>query len=273
MNNSPFGEHLRAWRQLRHFSQQRLAECADLSARHLSFLETGRASPSREMVLRLSDRLNIPARERNNILAAAGFAPMYKISALDAPQMQAARHSLDIVLKSHMPNPCLVMNGRYEIVAMNPAIGVLLRGADPAFLAEPVNVVKFSLHPDGLGSSIVNYTQWRTHILDRLARQLELSADPYLKSLIAEVRGYPDPPLRDDSSEAEYDPPGVLLPLRLRSASGILSFISTVTIFGTPHDITLQELAIETFFPADDFTAAELARLAPAAQPSCPISA
>lgn len=258
---------------MRHLSQQGLAECADLSPRHLSFLETGRSSPSREMVLRLSDRLNIPPRERNTILEAAGFAPMYKISALDAPEMQAARHSLDIVLKSHMPNPCLVMNGRYEIVAMNQAVGLLLRGADPAFLAEPVNVVKFSLHPDGLGSSIINYTQWRTHILERLNRQLESTGDPYLKSLIAEVEGYPLPALQTDAAGQEYEPLGVLLPLRLRSPLGILSFISTVTIFGTPHDITLKELAIETFFPADDFTAAELTRLSAETPTSCPISA
>lgn len=262
MNNSSFGEHLRVWRQLRHLSQQGLAECADLSARHLSFLETGRSSPSREMVLRLSDRLNVPLRERNVILEAAGFAPMYKISPLDAPEMQAAKRSLDIVLRSHMPNPCLVINGRYEVVAMNQAVALLLQGASPEFLAEPVNVVKFSLHPDGLGSSIVNFRQWRNHILDSLGRQLELSSDPYLESLIAEVRAYPLPAIQADSCDQEHDPLGVLLPLRLRSASGILSFISTVTIFGTPHDITLQELAIETFFPADDFTAAELARLA-----------
>ncbi|WP_057157173.1 helix-turn-helix domain-containing protein [Massilia sp. Root351] len=273
MNNSTFGEHLRVWRKLRHLSQQGLAESADLSARHLSFLETGRSSPSREMVLRLSDRLNIPPRERNNILEAAGFAPMYKTSALDAPEMRAARHSLNIVLKSHMPNPCLVMNGRYEIVAMNQAVGVLLSGAHPALLAEPVNVVKFSLHPDGLGSSIINYPQWRTHILERLARQLESGGDSHLRSLIAEVRDYPFPALRDNRSGKEYDAPGVLLPLRLRSASGILSFISTVTIFGTPHDITLQELAIETFFPADDFTAAVLARRSADASTSCPIPA
>lgn len=262
MKNSSFGEHLRVWRQLRHLSQQGLAECADLSTRHLSFLETGRSSPSREMVLRLSDRLNVPMRERNVILEAAGFAPMYKISPLDAPEMQAAKRSLDIVLRSHLPNPCLVINGRYEIVAMNQAVGVLLKGANPEFLAEPVNVVKFSLHPDGLASSIVNFGQWRSHILERLERQLELSSDPYLKSLIAEVRDYPLPAAQDEMSDQENDALGVLLPLRLRTDAGILNFISTVTIFGTPHDITLQELAIETFFPADDFTAAELARLA-----------
>ena len=214
------------------------------------------------MVLRLFDRLNVPPRERNTILEAAGFAPMYKVSALDAPEMLAAKRSFEIVLKSHMPNPCLVINGRYEIVAMNQAVGVLLRGANPEFLAEPVNVVKFSLHPGGLGSSIVNFAQWRAHILERLERQLELTGDPYLKSLIAEVRDYSLPAVQSDAGDQEHDPLGVLLPLRLRSPTGILSFISTVTIFGTPHDITLQELAIETFFPADDFTAAELARLA-----------
>ena len=261
MNNSTFGEHLRTWRQMRHLSQQGLAECADLSPRHVSFLETGRSSPSREMVLRLSERLNVPLRERNTMLESAGFAAMYKTSALDAPEMQSVRRSLDIVLKCHFPNPCLVLNGRYEIVAMNAAVPLLLRDAKPEFLAEPVNVVKFSLHPDGLGSSIFNYAQWRTHILERLDRQLELTGDRYLRDLIAEVRAYPLPPAQPEMADPQLDMAGVLLPLRLRTAAGILSFVSTVTLFGTPHDITLQELAIETFFPADDFTAAELSRL------------
>lgn len=228
MTSPSFGDQLRSWRRLRRWSQQSLADRAGLSSRHLSFLETGRSAPSREMVLRLADRLGVPLRERNPMLAAAGFAPPYRARPLDDPQMQAA--------------------------------GILLQGAEQELLEPPVNVVRLSLHPRGVAARIVNFRQWRNHILDRLRAQLESTGDAYLGSLIDEVCGYPQPPL-EQHTELEHEQPGALLPLKLRSADGVLSFISTVTVFGTPHDITLQELAIETFFPADDFTAAQLAWL------------
>jgi transcriptional regulator with XRE-family HTH domain len=261
MNTPALGIQLRTWRQRRHLSQQALADCADISTRHLSFLETGRAAPSRAMVVRLADRLSVPLRERNPMLEAAGYAPLYRRSALDAPEMQAARRSLDVLLRSHMPNPCLVFDRCYNVLAANPAVNVMLHGVQPELLAPPINVVKLSLHPRGVAPLIVNFRQWREHILTRLERQTELTGDADLASLLAEVSGYPAP---ESAAHEDLEPehPGVLLPLRFRTPGGVLTFISTVTVFGTPHEITLQELAIESFFPADDLTAAELARLA-----------
>jgi transcriptional regulator with XRE-family HTH domain len=259
MTTQPFGDQLRTWRRRRHLSQQALADRANLSARHLSFIETGRSTPSREMVLRLAERLGVPLRERNPMLEAAGYAPMYRRSSLDAPEMQAARRSLDIVLRSHLPNPCLAFDRFYNVVAANQAVGALLQGAQPELLEAPINVVKVSLHPRGVASRIANFTQWRKHILSRLQQQHEMTGDAYLKSLIDEVVDYPLPE-GEEQHALEHEHLGVLLPLKLRTATGVLSFISTVTVFGTPHDITLQELAIESFFPADEFTAGELAR-------------
>lgn len=262
MSQQTFGDQLRAWRRRRCFSQQALADRAGLSARHLSFLETGRSAPSRAMLLRLAERLDVPLRERNPMLEAAGFAPVYRSRSLDEPEMQAARRSLDLILHSHLPNPALVFDRSYDVVATNAAAGALLLGAAPELLAAPVNVVRLSLHPRGVAPRIVNFTQWRLHILARLQHQLEATGDPGLATLLAEVSAYPLP----DSAgrqELEHEHPGVLLPLKLRTDHGVLSFISTVTVFGTPHDITLQELALETFFPADDFTAATLARRSP----------
>lgn len=260
MGTPSFGDHLRTWRQRRHLSQQTLADCANLSTRHLSFLETGRATPSREMVLRLAERLGVPLRERNPMLEAAGYAPLYRSRSLDEPEMQAARRSLDIVLRSHLPNPSLAFDRFYDVVAANPAVGALLQDAQPEFLQAPINVVRISLHPRGIASRIANFAQWRQHLLARLRRQLELTGDAYLQSLIAEVTAYPLPAC-EDLPDVAHEQLGVVLPLKLRTASGVLSFISTVTVFGTPHDITLQELAIESFFPADEFTARELARM------------
>lgn len=259
MTRQPFGDQLRLWRRRRHLSQQALADRADLSARHLSFIETGRSTPSREMVLRLAERLSVPLRERNPLLEAAGYAPMYRRSPLDAPEMQAARRSLDIVLRSHLPNPALALDRYYNVVAANQAVGALLQGAQPDMLADPINVIKVSLHPRGMASRIVNFSQWRGHILSRLQQQLELTGDVYLRSLLDEVVGYPLPE-GAAQQHLENEHLGVLLPLKLRTATGVLSFISTVTVFGTPHDITLQELAVESFFPADEYTASELDR-------------
>ena len=254
-----FGDHLRQWRHRRRLSQQALADRADLSTRHLSFLETGRASPSREMVLRLAERLEVPLRERNPMLEAAGYAPLYGQRSLDAPEMQAARRSLELILRSQLPNPALAFDRRYELVTANPAVEILLEGVQPELLQGRVNVLRLSLHPGGLAPRIVNFGQWRRHIVARLQRQLDSSGSSYLQSLLEEIAAYPAP-AGSAADELAQEHPGVLLPLQLRAATGVLSFISTVTVFGTPHDITLQELAIESFLPADEFTAAELGR-------------
>ena len=266
MNTRPtFGDHLRLWRRRRHLSQEALADRASLSTRHLSFLETGRANPSREMVLRLAERLEVPLRERNPMLQAAGYAPRYRSTPLDAPEMQAARRSIEVVLERHLPNPCLAFDRRYDLVATNAAAGALLQGVAPDLLAPPVNVLRLSLHPDGVAPRIVNFAQWRHHLLERLRRECESTGDPFLVSLRDEVLAYPLPAHEAGPDDAEAPSTGladVLLPLRLNTGHGILSFISIVTVFGTPHDITLQELAIETFFPADQSTEVALEQLA-----------
>ncbi|WP_309680490.1 helix-turn-helix transcriptional regulator [Polaromonas sp.] len=249
-----FGEHLRRWRQHRRLSQLDLAHEAEISARHLSFVETGRSLPSREMVLRLSARLDIPLRERNTLLVAAGYAPMYRERALDDPALAAARQAVELLLKSHEPYPALAIDRHWNLVAANRMVPHLLAGADASLLQAPLNVLRLSLHPLGLAPKIVNLPQWRLHLLERLRQQIAATADPALVALLQELRAYPLPPgVLDEPLEGEHV--GVVMPLKFRMASGeVLSFISTTTIFGSPVDVTLQELALETFFPADDFT-------------------
>lgn len=257
----PVGAALREWRQRRRLSQLDLAVQAEISTRHLSFMETGRSSPSREMVLRLAEQLQVPLRERNALLVAAGYAPMFSQRSLEDPAMQAARRAMELVLAGHEPYPALAVDRHWQMVASNRAVAPLLTGIAAALLAPPVNVLRLSLHPDGLAPRIVNYDEWRVHLLDRLRRQIGLSADPVLAALLEELSSYPAPALSGSPHAAAQDFAGVAVPLQLRTDAGILSFISTVTVFGTPVDVTLSELALETFFPADAATAAALARL------------
>ena len=257
-----FGDHLRTWRQQRHLSQLELADEADISTRHVSFMETGRTNPSRDMVLRLCERLAIPLRERNTLLVAAGYAPMYRERALDDPALAAARQAVELVLKGHEPCPAIALDRCWNVVAANRAAQALLAAhVSPELLAPPVNVFRLSLHPDGLASRIANLAQWRHHLFERLRQQIQATADPALLALQAELREYPAP---------EESPPlvmagemlGVVMPFCFESVHGMLSLISTTTIFGTPVDVTLQELAVESFFPADAFTAQVLREMA-----------
>lgn len=257
-----FGDHLRTWRQQRHLSQLELADEADISTRHVSFMETGRTNPSRDMVLRLCERLAIPLRERNTLLVAAGYAPMYRERALDDPALAAARQAVELVLKGHEPCPAIALDRCWNVVAANRAAQALLAAhVSPELLAPPVNVFRLSLHPDGLASRIANLAQWRHHLFERLRQQIHATADPALLALQAELREYPAP---------EESPPlvmagemlGVVMPFCFESVHGMLSLISTTTIFGTPVDVTLQELAVESFFPADAFTAQVLREMA-----------
>jgi len=258
----PFGEHLRHWRQRRRLSQLDLAQEADISTRHLSFVETGRASPSREMVLRLAERLDIPLRERNALLVAAGFAPMYRERPLDDPALAAARRAVELVLRSHEPAPALAVDRHWNLVAANAAVAHLLAGVDPELLATPMNVLRLSLHPKGLAPRIVNLVQWRAHIFERLRQQISATGDCALAALLQELRAYPVPEGADDI-RLEGELLGVAMPLRFRTEGGVLNFISTTTVFGTPVDVTLQELAVESFFPADTFTTQALRQLTP----------
>lgn len=245
-----FGDQLRDWRQRRRLSQLDLAGLADISARHLSFMETGRALPSRAMLLRLSDRLDVPLRERNRLFAAAGFAPLYAERTLDDPVLADVRRAVDLVLRGHEPYPALAVDRHWCMQAANRAVAPFLKGVAPSLLAPPINVLRLSLHPDGVAPRIVNLGQWRAHALHRLQQQLDATGDPVLGSLLEELRTYPAP-----AHEDRPDPMRFVVPLRMRSEAGELSFISTTTVFGTPTEVTLSELAIESFFPADAKTA------------------
>jgi transcriptional regulator with XRE-family HTH domain len=257
----PVGNLLRTWRQRRRLSQLALACDAEISQRHLSFVESGRASPSRDMILHLAEQLDVPLRDRNVLLVAAGFAPIYRERPLGDPALQGARKAVDLVLRGHEPYPALAVDRHWMLVAANRAVSQLLIGADPELLQPPVNVLRLSLHPAGLAPRIVNLAQWRAHVLARLTRQVEVSADRVLTDLLGELRDYPSRSKgREAAGAGEFA--GVVVPLQLTSASGLLSFFSTTTVFGTPVDITLSELAIESFFPADAATADLMRRLA-----------
>jgi transcriptional regulator with XRE-family HTH domain len=246
----PVGDQLRDWRQRRRLSQLDLALDADISTRHLSFVETGRSTPSRELLLHLADQLGVPLRERNAMLLAAGYAPAYAERPLDDPALAPARAAIDLLLKAHEPFPALAVDRRWNLVAANGAVGPFLEGVAEALLAPPMNVLRLSLHPEGLAPRILNLGEWRAHILDRLRQQIAAAGDVALEELHAELSAYPGP-----AAEAHHDYGGVVVPLRLRSTAGDLCFFSTITVFGTPVDITLSELAIEAFFPADEATA------------------
>ena len=259
----PVGAQLREWRQRRRMSQLDLAGHAEVSTRHLSFLETGRALPSREMVLRLADRLEVPLRERNRLLTAAGYAPLYREHALADPAMQAPAQAVERVLKAHEPYPALAVDRHWNMVACNRMVPLLLSTLPPEILVPPLNVLRLSLRPDGLAPRIVNLAQWRHHLLHRLQQQVRASADPVLAALAEELRALPVP--EGTEPAAAHPDTSVYVPLRLRTTTGVLNLISIITVFGTPTDITLSELALETFFPADEETGATLRGLADAA--------
>jgi transcriptional regulator with XRE-family HTH domain len=260
----PVGELLRQWRRRRGFSQLDLACEADISTRHVSFLETGRSLPSRSMVIHLAERLDIPLRERNGLLVAAGYAPVYPEHKLDDPALLAARNAVDLVLSGHEPYPALAVDRHWTLIAANRAVMPLLAGAADDLLRPPVNVLRLSLHPAGLAPRIENFSQWRGHVLNRLARQVDVSADTVLASLHAELKALPVPEAPDPEPIIETGHADVVVPLRLRTDAGPLSFFSTTTVFGTAVDVTLSELAIEAFFPADAATAEALRRALPA---------
>jgi len=257
------GDMLREWRQRRRMSQLLLASEAEISTRHLSFVESGRALPSREMVMHLAERLEVPLRARNALLVAAGYAPLYRERQLSDPQLDAAREAIDLVLKGHEPYPAVAVDRHWTIVAANNALAPLLTSAKPALLEAPVNALRLSMHPDGIASQIANWHAWRAHLLSRLQRQVEVSADATLAALYDELADYPTPANAEPADDSHASPlEQIAVPLRLRTELGALSFFSTTTVFGTPVDVTLSELAIEAFFPADPQTADALRKFA-----------
>jgi len=219
----------------------------------VSFVETGRSRPSAEMVVQLAEHLDVPLRDRNALLLAAGYAPAYGEHPLDAPEMAPAREAIDGVLAGHAPFPAVAVDRWWNLVAANEPLGLLTDGVAPELMEPPVNTLRVALHPDGMAPRILNLGQYRAHLLDRLRREVALTADERLDALHDELSGYPAPPAPPAPAHPE-----IAVPLRLRAGEKELAFFSTIATFGTALDITLAELAIEAFFPADAETAAYL---------------
>jgi transcriptional regulator with XRE-family HTH domain len=250
------GERLRHWRQMRRLSQLDLACEAEISTRHLSFIETGRSTPSREMVLHLAESLEVPLRERNALLLAAGYAPAFQARTLGDPALRPVREGIDALLAAHEPFPALAVDRHWTLIAANRALAPLTAGASEELLKPPVNVLRLSLHPQGVAPRIVNLAEWRDHLLYRLRRQHADSADEAIGELIDELASYPCGPTRPRSADALAQT--IAVPLRIRTDHGVLSFLSATMMFGAPLDATLSEIALETFLPADAETAAAL---------------
>lgn len=253
----PVGELLRQWRQRRRLSQLDVALGSAVSTRHLSFIETGRARPSREMVLHLADRLDVPLRERNRLLLAAGFAPVFPEHRLADEELSSVREALERFLSAHEPYPALVVDRGWNMLLANSAVSLLAGDVAPELLEPPANALRIALHPDGLAPRILNFGEWSAHLLHRLRRQIALSADGELELLLAELASYPR--VRDDVGLEPTPAEELLLPLRLEHGDTELALFSTMTTFGTPLDVTLAELTIEAFYPADGNTARILA--------------
>jgi len=254
------GTLLRDWRRRRRLSQLDLANEAVVSARHLSFVETGRSRPSPELVMHLAEHLDVPLRERNALLLAAGYAPRYAQTPLDAAAMAPVRDALEVVLAGHHPFPAVVADRHWDLVTANDsAMTLLTDGIAPDLLAPPANVLRVSLHPEGMAPRIVNFGSWAAHVVDRVRREVEATGDPVLDELHAELCGYPGVA---GSASAHETVGELFVPLVLRMPDGSeLSFVNTVATFGTARDVTVDELTIESFFPADAPTAAALRAL------------
>ncbi len=262
VSDTGVGSLLRGWREQRRLSQLELALRADSSARHISFVETGRSRPSEEMVLRLAEHLEVPVRERNALLLAAGYAPRYTESPLDAPSLDTLRWGIQQLLDGYEPYPALVVDGTYTVVAANRGIGLLLDGLPEHLLTPPMNAMRITLHPEGLAPRIRNLREWRGHLLAQMDRQIALARSESLRALYDEVAAYPLPAEVDPEDRSDAEPyPYFALPLRIEHEGRVLSFVSSISTFNTPMDVTVAELAIETFLPADPATVAYLRSL------------
>jgi len=249
----PFGVLLRRWRQNRRMSQEALALAAGSSTRHLSCLETGRAQPSREMILRLAEHLEVPLRDQNALLLAAGFAPAFQERSL--AELENARQAIEQILEAHKPYPAFALDRLWNVVASNSALPQLYEGCSPELLQKPINAVRLVLHPHGMAPRIVNFIEWRAHTITVLRQQIETRPDPVIQALLSEVMSYPAP-VGQLTLVTSDGPQRYATPLQIRTRLGTVSFLNTTTIFGTPTEITLSELALEMLFPADEATIA-----------------
>ncbi|HEY2177153.1 MAG TPA: helix-turn-helix transcriptional regulator [Caulobacteraceae bacterium] len=246
-NPSPqVGDHIRVWRQRRRMSQLDLALDAEISTRHLSFVETGRAAPSRRMILTLAERLEIPMRERNVLLVAGGYAPVFPERDLAAPEMRPAREVIDLVLKGHLPYPAFAIDRQWNILSSNRSLPKIYEGVAEELLSPPVNALRLTLHPKGMAPRVLNLEEWRANVLARLRAQIAATADKGLAELYAELRSY-----ADEEPAAAESPSTPLIPFRLMTEVGPMSFLTTTMVFDAPQDVTLSELMVECFFPAD----------------------
>lgn len=257
-----FGELLRSWRQRRRLSQLDLSLEAGVSTRHVSFLETGRSQPSREMVLMLADQLAVPLRERNELLLAAGFAPAYGRRLFDAPELAAVRRAVEQVLAAHHPFPALAVDRQWDVVATNGAAAMLLGSLPPAMAGPPLNVYRVTLHPEGISGRVANIVEIARYLVHRLRADVAATGDPALEALLDEVVSYPVVAAAERSAPTGPDASDVVVPLRMRHPDGELAMFSTITTFGTPADVTVAELAIELFYPMDERTGERLREMA-----------
>ncbi|MFE1952527.1 MULTISPECIES: helix-turn-helix domain-containing protein [Streptomyces] len=251
-NTSEVGRLLRGWREQRRVSQLELALRADSSARHISFVETGRSRPSEELILRLADHLDVPVRERNALLLAAGYAPRFTETSLDDPSLGALREGLERLLRGYEPYPAFVVDATYNVVAANNGIALLMESLPEHLLAPPLNAMRLTLHPEGLAPRIRNLREWRGHLLAQMERQIALSRSEPLRELYEEVAAYPVP--EDAGQEPDEPVPYFALPMVIEHDGHVLSFVASISTFNTPMDVTVAELAIETLLPADPAT-------------------
>jgi transcriptional regulator with XRE-family HTH domain len=249
----PFGVLLRRWRERRRMTQIDLALAAESSTRHLSCLETGKARPSPEMIARLAEYLDVPFRDRNALLLSAGFAPAFQERAIEG--LQAAKYAMDRLLQAHKPYPAFAVDRHWNVVLSNSALPQLYEGCSTELMRPPVNAMRLILHPAGMGSRIVNFDAWRAYSLSVLRQQLEVRADAVIRDLLVEVAAYPGPPTANARENLD-DSERLVMPLRIATRFGTASFLNTLTVFGTPNDVTLSELALEMLFPADEQTVA-----------------